>query len=144
MNVFYFIAMLFLALPVSNMAIASNNIDSYRLACQEWDGKKSVEGHFITVQISSDQAGYGFVRVNALDEHGKPGPSRTYFKGDRQSDDPDSIIFTTRQNPDDIDKPADFLELRQIPKQPAMLVTLVRLDGEKVIGKMKTFLCALG
>ncbi|WP_347291343.1 hypothetical protein [Kluyvera georgiana] len=63
---------------------------------------------FIHIKQSDDKTGY------ATSEYLKPDGTKarglTYFKGDKQSpDNHNSILFTTRQNAEDLHKDADFM-----------------------------------
>lgn len=75
----------------------------------EFKSSKNTHGVMI-IDIKSSGDGVGYAVTKFMSNDGSIKLGMTYFKASGQKVD-DSVLFTTRQNPDDLGKDADFLGL---------------------------------
>lgn len=111
----------------------SLNAKAESLTCVE-DGKGS---DALIVNFGADQFGYGYAQVNHVTDSGI-GETRTYFLGEKQND-KGAVLYTTRQNKEDIGKPADFMAIREDGEW--IDVYLMRMNNKEIIGKPKAYYC---
>ncbi len=86
------------------------------LCFEESDYTNTTHNHeplIVDVKRTDDNMGYAVTKFLPKDNYGSVRHGLTYFKStvseQRQKDHPNNLLFTTRQNPDDLGKDADFL-----------------------------------
>ncbi|HFW4592854.1 TPA: hypothetical protein ACIBRT_003777 [Salmonella enterica subsp. enterica serovar Aberdeen] len=115
----------------------------FSLACTQQDahGKIIDSGKGIVIFAKADQFGYGYATTNTTDtKTGSFGETHTYFLGGNQPKGENIVLYTTRQNKEDINQAADFLAIKQIDQQSAY-VALTRLKNGKDVIPGKIFYC---
>ncbi|EHY6648628.1 hypothetical protein K4M64_004526 [Salmonella enterica] len=140
MKNYHIISIAIIAGAIAGLSVPAHaDTTDLAVGCTQFiNGKPMLNQSGLVIQIKKDSQGYAYAQVNQITEKGI-GETKTYFLGNYKDGNDPKLFFSTRQNPEDRQYPADFMTITG--RGSFIQADLVRLKHGKKIGRSTHYFC---